>query len=74
MNNRNKIIWSVLGVVLFIIVLFGREINDGLGCLAYYEQCTANRVEGLTKEQCMSRDDVVGFLHEGDICLVKQSE
>jgi len=74
MKKRNKIIWGALGIALFLIVFFGKEINDGLGCLAYYEQCTANRVKGLTKEQCLSRDDVVAFLYEGDICLVKPSK
>lgn len=74
MKKRNKIIWGVLGIILFLIIYFGKEIEDGLACLAYYEQCSADRVEGLTKEQCMNRDDVVAFLYEGDICLVKPTK
>ena len=74
MKKRNKIIWVSLGVILFLIVFFGKNINDGLACLAYYEQCTAERVEGLTEEQCFSRDDAVAFLYESDICLVKPSK
>jgi hypothetical protein len=74
MKKRNKIIWGVLGVILIIIILFKEKIKNGLACLAYYEQCTAERVEGLTKEQCFNRDNVVAFLYEGNICLVKSSK
>jgi len=74
MKKKNKIIWGFLGAILIVILLFHKEIEDGLACLAYYEQCTAERVEGLTIEQCLNRDDVVAFLHKGNICLVKSSK
>ncbi|ORU94150.1 MAG: hypothetical protein A6F70_07690 [Cycloclasticus sp. symbiont of Bathymodiolus heckerae] len=73
MRRKNKIIFGALGAILLIIILFGGKVEDGLGCLAYYEQCTAKRVGGLTKKQCFNRDDVVAFLYEGNICLVKPS-
>ena len=68
---KTIVIWSIVGVIVLFIIVFGKEIDDGLACLAYYEQCTAQRIEGLTKEQCLNRDDVVAFLYTGDICLVK---
>ena len=63
-----------MGIILLLIILFGNKIEDGLACLAYYDQCTAERVEGLTREQCLNRDDVVAFLFTDNICLVKSSK
>jgi len=74
MKKRNNIIWSIMGIILLLIILFGNKIEDGLACLAYYDQCTAERVEGLTREQCLNRDDVVAFLFTDNICLVKSSK
>jgi hypothetical protein len=74
MKKRNNIILSIMGIILLLIILFGNKIEDGLACLAYYDQCTAERVEGLTREQCLKRDDVVAFLFTDNICLVKSSK
>ncbi len=54
MKKRNKLIWSITGVILLLTILFGNKIEDGLACLAYYDQCTAERIECLTKEQCFT--------------------
>lgn len=74
MKKRNKIIWCIAGLILLLIVVFGDKIEDGLACLAYYDQCTADRIEGLTKEQCLKRDDVVAFLYTDNVCLVKSQK
>ena len=74
MGNRNKIIWSIAGVILLLVILFGNKIEDGLACLAYYDQCTAERIEGISKEQCLKRGDAVAFLYTGNVCLVKPSK
>ncbi len=66
-----KIIALVLLVVLFLIFVFRHQIENGLACLLYYEQCTAEKIEGLTKEECLNRNDAVAFLLEGEICLVQ---
>jgi hypothetical protein len=72
MRKKNKIFLSISGVILIVIIVFGSEIEEGLACLAYYDQCTAKRIEGLTAEQCFKKDDDVAFLHSG-ICLVKST-
>lgn len=74
MKKRNKIIWGIIGLFIILIIIFGNKIEDGLVCLAYYGQCTADRVDGLTKEQCLNRDDVIAFLYESNVCLVKPSK
>lgn len=74
MKKRNKIIWGIIGLFIILIIIFGNKIEDGLACLAYYDQRTADRVDGLTKEQCLNRDDVIAFLYEGNVCLVKPSK
>jgi len=73
MKKRNEIILGVIGVIALIIIVFGGKIEDGLACLAYYDQCTAERALGLTKEQCLAKDDSVAFLFAGEVCLVKPS-
>lgn len=74
LKKRNKIILSIIGVLVLLIMFFGEQIEDGLACLAYYDQCTAKRINGLTKEQCLNREDVVAFLYTGNVCLVKSTE
>ncbi len=74
MKNAHKVIWGILGALLLLIIVFGNEIEDGLTCLAYYDQCTAERVEGLSMERCLNRDDVVAFLYTGNVCLVKPTK
>lgn len=67
--------WIAAGVVLLcLVVLFAEKIDDALSCLAYYEQCTAIRVQGLSAEQCHARDDSVAYLLDDKICLVKKPE
>ncbi|WP_139117423.1 hypothetical protein [Endozoicomonas atrinae] len=73
MKKRTKAIVLISLLFLALVLLFP-FIEAGLSCLAYYEQCTAVSLEGLTKEQCFKREDTVAFLFEGDICLVKPSE
>jgi hypothetical protein len=61
------ITFALLGVFPIAFVLF----NQGLvSCWAYYDQCTAKRVSGLSAPDCLKRDDAVAYLSEGGICLV----
>ncbi len=71
-NKKKALILAVLLTAIFLLVVLWNEVMDGLACLAYYDQCTAQRVEGLTKEECLERDDVVAFLYTGEICLVEK--
>ncbi len=73
MNKRKKYALIASISIAFLVAALPL-IEDGLSCLAYYDQCTAERVEGLTKEQCFERDDTVAFLFNGDICLVKPKQ
>lgn len=71
MKNKRKTILIVLSLALLAILMLW-VVNSGvLGCLAYYEQCSADRVEGLSQEECSKRDDSVAFLLEEQVCLVK---
>lgn len=58
----------VLPAVLFLLN------QDRVACWAYYDQCTAERVSGLSSEDCLARDDAVAYLQEGGVCLVSPSE
>ena len=74
MEKRGKKIAGFLFVVFLAFFLWGGfKIKWDLGCLAYYEQCTANRIHGLTEEQCRQRGDTVAYLLEKNICLVKSN-
>ncbi|MGH1402692.1 MAG: hypothetical protein ACRBDL_00460 [Alphaproteobacteria bacterium] len=54
-----------------VALIFRYEIEDVLACWAYYDQCTAERVEGITSEECFSRDDSVSYLVNEKVCLVR---
>jgi hypothetical protein len=72
MEKRGKKIAGFLFVVFLALFLWvGFKIKWDLGCLAYYEQCIANRIPGLTEKQCRQRGDMVAYLLETNICLVK---
>jgi hypothetical protein len=47
------------------------RINDQLGCWAYYDQCTAKRVSGLSSTACLTRPDAVAYLTTEGVCLVR---
>jgi hypothetical protein len=68
MRKKKKIIIYSILIFLTLMALVGPMI---LGCLAYYEQCTADKITGLTKEQCLQRTDVVAYLYHDNSCLVK---
>ncbi len=71
MKYKKKIIIAI--VVLFVILgyIFRYEIQDEIACLAYYDQCRAERVYGLTKDECFERDNTVAYLLDGGVCLVR---
>jgi len=71
MTNRTKVTLGIVTLITALIFLFRYQIEGGLECLAYYDQCTATRIEGLTKEECFSRDDASSYLIDAEICLVK---
>ena len=72
MRHKKLVIGSFLALVVLVVTF--PLIEDGLTCLAYYDHCTAEEVEGLTNEQCMERADSVAYLHERNVCLVKRQE
>lgn len=79
MKNKHKLILIAVALVSICMVLLSPLIEDGISCLAYYDQCTADRVPGLTREECFAREDAVVFLFGADVsnettlgvCLVK---
>ncbi len=60
-------------MVIILAYVFRTEIVDLLGCFAYYDQCTAERIEGLTDAECFERDASVAYLIDDGICLVEPS-
>lgn len=71
MNIMSRVIIKIVALlVLVILVLFRSEIGDGIACLAYSDQCMAERVTGLSREECIARPDSVALLYEGHVCLV----
>ena len=74
MNRKylnKKITFSLVILIIILGYFFRLDIEDGLECLAYYDQCTAIRIEGLTEQACHSRKDSVAYLLESGICLVR---
>jgi len=71
MRKRAVVIVSLVAVAV-LAYAFRKELNDMAGCIAYYGQCTAKRVSGLSSEECLKRPDAVAYLQEGGVCLVKQ--
>ena len=61
------ITFALLGVCPIAFVLFNQDL---VSCWAYYDQCRAKRVSGLSAPDCLKRDDAVAYLSEGGICLV----
>lgn len=74
MKTKAKLIAVTLIVILVLLFVFRHQIDDGLACLAYYDQCTAERIEGLTGKECFERDDAVAFLIKDGVCLVQQDK
>lgn len=60
-------IFTLLGVLPIAFALFNPDLA---ACWAYYDQCTAKRISGLSEQECLTRSDVVAYLHEGGVCLV----
>jgi len=56
---------------LVLAYVFRDSVNDLFGCWAYYDQCTADRVPGLTAEECLRRPDRVVYLPTESVCLVR---
>ena len=73
-RKKYSILLSIIFGMIALIFIFRQQISDGLACLAYYEQCTAEPIHGLTHEQCFARDDVVVYLIQKKICLVKPNK
>ena len=71
MTTKAKIIFSLIATSIFFAFIFKDKVIAGLGCLAYYEQCTARSIIGLTKEQCLKRKGAVAFLITDSVCLVQ---
>lgn len=73
-----KLVFMVGLLTGLVIVLaaagyvFRENINDALGCWAYAEQCHAQRIEGLSEEECHDRGDMVAYLLEQKTCLVRE--
>ncbi len=70
-KKGKKIIIFLLATLLVLFLWTGFKIKWDLGCLAYYEQCTADRISGLTEQECHQRGDSVAYLLQTNICLVK---
>ena len=68
-KKKRKTIILVLILLLIYPVLIG--LNWLAGCLAYYEQCKADRIPNITAEQCRQRGDMVAYLIHQEVCLVK---
>jgi hypothetical protein len=74
LHKRKRILitgitFSIFGILPVAFMLFG---NDLISCWAYYDQCTAKRITGLSIEECEKRKDNIAYLYEGGVCLVKQ--
>ena len=60
---------ALLVVVPGALILFAPQL---VSCWAYYDQCTATRISGLSSADCRKRADSLGYLQEGGICLVRK--
>jgi hypothetical protein len=75
-RRRSKIRKRHLGLLLAVAAIaaayvYRDRINDLLGCWAYYDQCTATRINGLSSAACLARSDSVAYLTTEGVCLVR---
>ena len=76
MKRHSKIRKWHLALLLMAVGLaaayaFPERINEQLGCWAYYDQCTAKRISGLSSATCLGRPDAVAYLPSEGVCLVR---
>ena len=75
-QGRSKIQKRYLVLLLaaagFVTAYAYRErINEQIGCWAYYDQCTAKRIIGLSSTTCLARPDAIAYLTTEGVCLVR---
>ena len=74
-QRYSKIKKRHLALLLAAAVLAGYafrgRINEQIGCWAYYDQCTATRISGLSSATCLARPDAVAYLTTEGMCLVR---
>ena len=72
-NNKTKYLAVSFILILMLIIASSEQIEDGLWCLAYYDQCAAESIEGLTVKECLDREDNVAYLIDHKVCLVQKN-
>ena len=70
-RNSKKLLAFLSATLLILFLWFGFQNEWSASCWAYPEQCSADRISGLTQEECGQRSDMVAYLLEENICLVK---
>lgn len=72
MTKKGRKLAAILLVMFLAFFLwFGFKYKWSFGCWAYYDQCMADKIPGLTEKECLQRGDAVAYLLEQKICLVK---
>jgi hypothetical protein len=72
-RRKTKYLAGSFIFILAMTISFSDQIDHGLWCLAYYDQCTAERIEGLTIKECFDRADNEAYLLDHKVCLVRKS-
>lgn len=73
-KKRSRLTVLLLIISLACILWFGFKYKWSFGCWAYYDHCTADKVYGLTEEECFQRSNSVAYYLKEQICLVKPKE
>jgi hypothetical protein len=68
--QKRHIALLLAAVGLVAAYAYRQRINEQLGCWAYYDQCTAKRISGLSSTDCLARADAVAYLTTDGVCLV----
>jgi hypothetical protein len=69
--QKRHLVLALVAIGLVAAFAHRNEINEQLGCWAYYDQCTAKRISGLSSTACLARPDAVAYLTTEDVCLVR---
>jgi hypothetical protein len=68
--QKRHLVIGLVAVGLVVAYAYRERINEQIGCWAYYDQCTAKRISGLSSKACLARPDAVAYLTTEGVCLV----
>jgi hypothetical protein len=75
-TNNIRVFVLILLLLVAVSILFVKRdvVNDWLGCLAYWEQCSGEKMYNITYEECQKQEGMIAYLLDKKICIVSPSK